>query len=492
MSNPSSLPLRQNQAQRQTLKQAQRLMMLPQMQQALALLQMPVMELAAVMETELEQNPVLDTGEDDERQPGEETESQDTPLTALAEKEVSFDEQNFEILKYLDEEYRDHFSQDDMTVQPRTAADDRKQTFLESLISRPESLGEHLMQQARESFEESEDLAAAEWIIGYLDANGLLTTPLSEIAQLHNLSVSLLQGVLHEIQTFDPPGIGAISLQESLLAQLRAHGSEHTLAYSMIEDYWDDLLHHRIPAIAKGLGCDTGQVANAINEVIVKLDLHPATAFSSQAAQPIVPDVIIKLDEEKLSVLINDDPLPSFRLNRRYLRMLDDPTTSEEVRDFIRQKLTSAKWLHKTVDQRYDTLFRLAESLIKTQADFFLSAEGKLHPLTMKSVAEELGVHESTIARAVANKYMDSPRGILPLRSFFTNAYVTEQGQDISSRTVRDALETLITKENKTKPFSDDALSRLLKAQGIPCARRTVAKYRSELQIGNALQRRLY
>ena len=195
-------------------------------------------------------------------------------------------------------------------------------------------------------------------------------------------------------------------------------------------------------------------------------------------------------EEDKLTIIINDDRLPTIRLNSRYLRMLDDKNLPKETRDFIRNKLASAKWLLKNIDQRNDTIYRLVESLTKYQNDFFLTPNGKLVPLTMKVLAEELGLHESTIARAVANKYVDTPRGILPLRYFFSNAYTTAEGEDISSKTVRDVLKKIIEKENKKRPLSDEALSKVLEKKGIPCARRTVAKYRSEMYIGNTKQRR--
>lgn len=492
MPDPSGLHLSQN--SQQTQKQTQRLMMLPQMQQALTLLQMPVMELAAAVETEMEQNPLLDNTEA-ESAPNAESETEDeNPAESLVEKEVRFDDENFAVLKLLDEEFRDHFSQDEITVRPRTNDESKRASFLESLIQREETLGEHLIKQAHESFEEERELQMAEVLIGSLDDAGYLTSPLQEIALLHNLNVTDLERILREIQTFDPIGVGSTCLQQSLLLQLSAQHKQDSPAYQIIQNYWEDLLHHRIPAIAKGLGASTGEISRLIHKDIAPLHFHPASSYSSETVQHITPDVAILLDDDtsELIVAVNDEPLPAFRFNRRYLRMLEDPTLSEETKEFIRQKLGSARWLSKTIEQRKDTIQRIAETLIKWQADFFQSPDGQLKPLTMKSVAEELGLHESTIARAVANKHVATPRGLLPLRSFFTNAYVNEQGEDISSTTVRNALEQLIRKENKSKPLSDDALSRLLKLQGISCARRTVAKYRGELQMGNALQRRSY
>lgn len=491
MSQPHGPHLTQGQTQ--NLKQSQRLMMLPQMQQALALLQMPILELAASVELEMEQNPVLDDTEEPQTDlEAQEEEGPDTPPDAGFEAEVRFDETNFEILKHLDEEFRDHLTQDDFSQRQRTSEEDKRTSYLESIVCRSETLGEHLMQQARESFEQTEDLRVAEILIGYLDENGYLGTPLTEIALLHECSLSTLQGVLKEIQTFDPTGVGSTSLKDSLLLQLKRKGKRNTLALQIVQDHWEDLLHHRIPAISKALGHTNSEISHAIDCEIARLDFHPGSGFTREEGQAIVPDVSIRADGDALVVIVNDDPLPLFRFNWRYLRMLDDPTLPEETREFLKQKLGSAKWLCRTIEQRKSTLQRIAEALLKHQSDYFRHPEGQLKPLTMKRIAEDLGLHESTIARAVVNKYLYCPRGIVPLRAFFTNSYVTEGGVELSSDTVRDALEALIKRENKGKPLSDDALSRLLKTQGITCARRTIAKYRNELQIGNALQRRTY
>ena len=191
-------------------------------------------------------------------------------------------------------------------------------------------------------------------------------------------------------------------------------------------------------------------------------------------------------------VSINDEPLPQLCFNRRYLRMLDDPSLSVDTRNFIKQKILSAQWFFQNIHQRNTTLERIAQSLTKRQYQFFSQYDGKLTPLTMKMLAEELNLHESTIARAVVNKYLHTPRGLFPLRFFFTNAYQSTEGEDLSSATVREKLQTLIKNEDKLKPLSDEALSLQLQAQGISCARRTIAKYRRALEIGNAHQRKKF
>lgn len=495
---PPSMSLEMRQKQSQSLKQIQRLIMSPQMQQAIHLLQLPIQELTEHLEDELAQNPVLENiqeeGKDDkdfdtlERDNEEGSDNQDQK----PEQELSFDEKDFEILKHLDEEFRDHFAESGNFSLKRTADEEKLKSFQENSICSQTSLFEHLMTQARETFNSPEELSMAESIIGNLDEGGFLKTLLGEIAVLNHFELNKLEKVLEEIQTFEPWGVGASSLQECLLIQLRRQGKQNTLAYRIVEDNYDDLLHNRIPQIQKAQKCSATDVTLAIEKGIAKLDLHPGAWFSNSTVQHIIPDVSIEQEKDQLRVVVNDDMLPPLRLNRRYMQMLEDETLNAETKEFIKNKIMSAKWLLRNIYQRNDTIEKIAASLAKRQKEYFLNPDGKLVPLTMKTLADELNLHESTIARAVSNKYINSPRGLIPLRSFFTNAYVTEEGKDISSRTVRDELLEILNGEDKHKPLSDEAISAQLKGKGINCARRTVAKYRTELSIGNAQQRRKF
>jgi RNA polymerase sigma-54 factor len=295
--------------------------------------------------------------------------------------------------------------------------------------------------------------------------------------------------MLKEIQTFDPPGVGATSLQESFLIQLERMGEKESLAFFIVARCYNDLLNNRMALIRRKKGCSTLELDKAMH-MISKLDMHPGLGISKDVVQTIVPDVTLKQEGDQLVVEINDDQLPPLRLNPYYMNLFEQTSLSKETKDFMKDKILSAKWLVKSIHQRNQTLFRIAESLAQRQHDFFLNPQGQLTPLTMKTLAEELDVHESTIARAVANKSINTPKGILPLRSFFTGTYVTDEGHDISSKTVKDALLEIIKNENKHKPCSDEILKIQLKKKGIVCARRTIAKYRDEMNIGNTKQRR--
>lgn len=482
----------------QNIKQLQRLIMSRQMQQAIHFLQMPIMELTPLIDKEMEQNPVLEYASESELEPDSElgqleNDNQEDlgDEDSIPEKELTFKEDDFEVMRRLDEEFRDHFVESNAPVRP-SSEQDKLHTFLESSICDEPTLFEHLMKQASEAFDPEAKKKLAEAIIGNFDENGFLATPLEEIAILQGCAVKEVEEVLEVIQTFDPSGVGGRDLKESLLLQLRRQDKASSLAYSIIDTYFEDLLHNRIPAITKGLRCTAKQVEKAIDQDIAKLDLHPGTQMRRQMVSFIVPDVSLRQEDEELVVFINDDFMPKLKLNSRYMRMLDDEALSQDVKDFIKKKILSAKWLLRNMMQRNDTLEGIAKFLAKWQREFFMDPNGKLKPLTMKTVAEELEVHESTVARAVSEKYIDTPRGILPLRSFFTNALSTKDGAEISSKTVQDILKDIIDSEDKRHPLSDEAISTLVKEKGIQCARRTVAKYRTALNIGSARQRKKF
>lgn len=500
---PDSLSLELQQRPSQNIKQLQRLLMSRQMQQAIHFLQVPIMELAPLVDMEMEQNPVLEyadqeeTGDQDMDQEErerlrEEVEEIPENEEPVLEAQLNFEEDDFEILRRLDEDFRDHFLESGGVVPKRTSEESELQSFIESSVTTKETLFEHLLEQARLTFSGAHELELAETLIGNIDDKGFLTTPLQELALLHHSTEEEVSRILKVIQTFHPIGVGARDLKESLLIQLRFQKKEGTLAYDIIENYFDDLLHNRIGIIRNKLHCTAEQIGKVIDRDIAKLDLHPGAQLNNQVVPYIIPDATLRLEGESLIALVNDDTVPSLRLNSCYLRMLRDDKLPKETKDFIKQKVVSAKWLMHNIMQRNSTIERIADNLAKRQQAFFLDPKGKLVPLTMKTVADELEIHESTVARAVSNKYIDTPRGVIPLRSLFTSSISTDVGEDMSSRTVREILMNIVGNEDKKQPLSDEAISALMKQQGIKCARRTIAKYRAIMKIGSAQQRRKY
>ncbi len=482
-------PVQLQTGQKQQQQLAQRLIMSAHMQQAIRLLQLPLQELEPFIEEQVILNPLLEIDHDEE----EIKEDEETSTSPNEEEtEVSISDQDLTILNRLEEDWREHFAQSEPAVVKRSAEEEKLKTYLEQSICVDPSLHDQLLKEAHDSFDHPQDLEIAEILIGYIDEFGFLKTPLPEICLLHHFKEEDVKRVLTEIQTFEPYGVGASTIQESLLIQLRCLHKEHTLAYQIVHDYYEQLLHNHIPLIQKHLKCSYEEIQEAIEKDIAKLDLHPGTHFSSQPTQAIVPDVILRQEGNQLIVDVERDYTPPLRLNLHYLSMLNDPSTPSETRLFIKRHLFSARWLVRNLQQRYSTIERIAQILAKKQYDFFTKPDGQLAPLTMKTLADELNLHESTIARTVSNKYLYSPRGLFPLRAFFTNKYVSEEGENLSSTTVKQAILDIINQEDKKHPLSDEKISLLLKQQGISCARRTVAKYRLVLQIGNTQQRRKF
>ncbi len=461
------------QSQTQNLKQLQRLILSPQMQQALHLLQLPVCELSSIIADEMTENPILEYVE---------------------EEEESSEDKEIEIFQRIEEEFGS-LAGGGARHYKTTQDEEDLRNFIERSVAYEKSLYDLLMEQAHQTFVHEEDISAAKAIIGNVDPQGFLTSGLEEISLLYGIALEKLAELLEEIQQFDPPGVGARNLKESLLLQLQRQGKKEQLPYRIVDEHFEDMLHNRLPLIAKALGVTPQKIREAISSEVAKLDLHPGTCqplgHYKQIVQHITPDVIIHYSD-KFTIEVNEESLPPLRINKIYLKMLEDPSLSLETREYIREKIASGKWLLRNLCERHHTLYRITEQLIEHQKDFFSGPKGKLIPLTMKVISEKLELHESTIARAVANKYVSSPRGIFPFRFFFTHAFITDSGEILSSKTVKDLLVDIIAKEERSSPLSDEMISHLIKEQGIPCARRTVAKYRQELGIGNTTQRRSY
>lgn len=471
-------------------KQTQHLMALPQMQQAFQLMQLPILELAALVEYHLEQNPIIAEGEIEPNEEEIENEEDQEDIDEAIEKDLTFEENDFTTLKELEEDFKDYLS--DWGHQAKIEQETLNKNAIEQTLPDVPTLFQHLMRQAHETFNTNEELTIAEAIIGNLSPEGYFNLPLAEIEKESHASLDKISEVLKKIQNFEPFGIAASSLQESLLMQLQGLKKEKTIAASILRDHFDDLVHNRMLIIQKKLNRSHEEINNAIQSDIAHLDFHPGAGYNNSYAQPIVPDATLYEEEGELHVRINDDYLPAIHINKHYLQMMQDSSETAEVKEFLHHKLTSAKWLMRNIFQRNETLKKLISVLAKKQRDFFLNSNGKLVPMTMKFLADELDLHESTITRAVVNKYLACPRGLLSLKTFFSVAYLTEGGDNVSSHTIRETLLKLIHGEDSKRPFSDAKLSLLLQKEGIICARRTVAKYRLAMKLGNAQQRKKY
>lgn len=429
-------------------KLTQRIMMSPRMQQALRFLQLPIMELSRLIDQEMEINPLLELIEEDE-----------DPLM--------------------------------MPISYRTR-DRSEELFRDSLLQYTPTLRDLLYAQLKELCEDDKEREIGLFIIDNFDESGFLSLSVEEISLLCGRDVSIVRKVLEKVQTMDPPGIGAKGIQESLLIQLKRKQMGDSLAYRIVKDYYDDLLHNRILKLKNNLHATVEAIESAIKTDLAVLEIHPGLNYAGDSSPGIIPDVVVHEEDGVFRVEVLDEFSHRLHLNNRYMKMFSDPNISPETKNFLKEKVQSAKWLMKNIAQRNSTLQLIVEELIKVNRGYFSYPEGKLAPLTMKKLADVLELHESTINRAVAGKYLSCDRGVIPLKTFFTSSYRTARGEHISSATIRDSVRRLIGEEDPKSPLSDAQLSQLLKKQGIQCARRTIAKYRGLLKIGSTSQRRQY
>jgi len=478
------MQIRLEHRQSQVQKPIVTIMMSPQMQQAIQLLQLPILELSQKIENELSENPVLEEISRDEPV-GEQLQETAAPEASQdegrkAEKDLEFKEE-FNELRQIDDEWRDYFRQSGSYFRPSEDEEERR-AFMESSITGSETLSEHLSAQMALGAGSDDERELGDLVIGNIDEHGFLRTGLDELALLAGKTEQEIEHVLAIIQTFDPPGVGARNLKESLLIQLRHVGKDGTLAYRIIEKHSELLGRKKYQEIARAERVQVTDVQEAVRD-IMRLSLRPGSGFGETQAQYITPDITLRNDDGKLEITINDERIPHLRISNFYRRMLGDDNVTKDVRDYIKDKVHAGRWLIKNIHQRQETLFNIASEIVRVQESFFKTGGGALKPLTMHEIAEVVGLHESTVSRAISNKYIDTSHGIFPLKFFFTTGIQMADGDEVSAHRVKHALKELASKEDGKKPLSDEALVKLLNDQGYKIARRTVAKYRKELGI---------
>ncbi len=484
----------------------------PQLQQSLALLQAPSLELKALVEQELQQNPVLEEVTEQEmdlreKSPGNDSDSDETPaVTDFAEppEDVKFDETTdkatgepvddfqaeFEKLVQMDQEWREHFSQSN-TVNRATAEDEERREFMFNSLTAETSLSQHLANQVRDTNLSSEEQAVAELLIGNIDDYGYLTVTPEEIADGANLPVEKILSVLKTIQGFEPVGVGARDLRECLLLQLERSGQTDALEYRIIRDHMEALGKRRIPEIARGTGQSVDDVQAAIAR-IGRLDPRPGRAFLPVVEQYVAPEVFVQKNGDDYAVTTNDEQIPHLRISNVYKDLMSAGGNDAEVKNYIREKIRAGKFLIKSLHQRQTTICNIGKEIVKRQRDFMDKGVAHLKPMTMAQVAEVVGVHETTVSRAVSGKYIETPQGVFEMKFFFTAGLQTDSGNDVSNTSVKDMIAEIFKNENPSKPLSDQEVVKMLTDKGINIARRTVAKYRDELSILPSNLRRVY
>jgi len=508
----------------QSMKLGQQMKLAPRMIQSMEILQMPLAELQERIEQELESNVVLEIA-----QPEASEDQPDTPEeSSVADRELDAgsDASDFDRLDTFETDNPDVVEQgagDDGWRPPRDGETpsrpsarlegepDAKSEAMANAPARAASLSEQLHAQWGLAEVDPALHPLGSLLIDKLDEDGYLRTPLDRVADeapasMQPVDPAQLERALVALQLFlEPPGIAARDARECLLLQLDAmeedersswdesddRGELLAAAREIVESHLDDLMNNRLPRIAERTGRDIERIRQAL-QLLRRLSLAPARRLVSEPAEPIIPDAIVEYDPDadRYFAYLNDSRLPNLHVNREYARMARDRALGQQDREFLRKNVSNAQWLIEALEQRRHTLLRVINVVLDEQRDFFDQGAEALRPLPMTQVAEQLGVHVATVSRAVADKHLMTPRGVVPLRRFFTGGFQTESGEEVSYDAVKAALKDVVEDEDKFRPFSDEALVRELKERGIEIARRTVAKYRTQLGIPSARLRK--
>ncbi len=472
---------------RLSLRQSQRVVMTPLLQQAIQLLQLSTIELQEVVQRELLENPLLEeTPENPEAAPGEApgppAEPAGADLASRNEPQVDerrSDELPFDITAVMF---------DEAPERSLVAQEEREELPFENIARSVSSLADHLDEQLRFATEDPAVRRIGDEIIGNLDEDGYLRADVDEIARRCGVTASEVEKVLTLVQGFDPPGVAARSVAECLLLQLRADPAPDPLSIEIVEDHFDALSKRRYPDIARALKRPLDRVMEAIEEIMA-LEPKPGRSFGASDTRYIVPDVLVQKVGDDYTVVLNEEGIPRLRVNALYRSLLR--SSGDDARQYVEQKLRSAMWLIKSVDQRQRTLRKVTQSIVKFQRDFLDRGIAHLRPLSLRDVGEDIGMHESTISRVTTNKYVETPQGLFELKYFFHSGIASGDGEMVSSVSVKKMIQDYLATEEPDKPFSDQEIAHYLKGRGLTIARRTVAKYREELGILPSHQRRL-
>jgi RNA polymerase sigma-54 factor len=475
---------------KQAPKLVQQLVITPQLQQAIKLLQLTRLELVDLISQEMKENPLLD--EDDE---GREDAEAAVPTSDAAEESVTETEHTLEVKgegegaeEFDWENYLENYNL--TSFQRQSYQNGEERPSFENFLTKRTTLSDHLYWQLQLSHFSEEEHRAGTLIIGNLDEDGYLKTPLEEICPEAQLPLELVEGVLRKIQQFDPVGVGARDLKECLLIQLEQFLPRDPIAEKIVSEHLSLLKNRNHPVIAKRLGVSLDRVNQAVS-LISRLDPKPGKAYGGEVIQEIVPDVYVYKVEGEYVIYLNDEDIPRLRVNPYYRSILsDDRFPLEGDRKYIQEKLRSALWLIRSIHQRQRTIYKVTKSIVKFQREFLDGGIQYLKPLVLRDIAEDIQMHESTISRVTNNKYVHTPQGIYELKFFFNTGITSTEGETLASESVKNLVREIIAKEDPKKPYSDEKLVQILKGMNIHIARRTISKYREMMKILSSNERR--
>lgn len=480
----------------QELKQVQKQVLAPRMIQSMEILQLPIMALQERIEQELEENAVLEIQEKDPDLPDEPLERDE--VAGDEERELVVDdttnnEDDFERLMNMDSEWPDHFDERPRTSLNRMDEDgERKHDAMANMAARPESLHDYLLEQLRYFDLDPPTKAMAERIIYSLDDRGRLPMPLEDLldATAGPEQLAIAQNALAVVQKLDPPGVGARDLKECLLLQLTPSMPYYENLRTIISSHLEDLEHNRLPIIARKTGYSLETIQSTI-EQLRKLNPKPGADFVDTHIPTVTPDVFVEQDDSgKYVVRLEDSRTPRLFISPYYRKLLMNGSATSEEKEYIKRKVNSARWLIDSIEQRRSTLTRVSQAIVDHQTDFLDRKAETIEPLKMQQVADKVGVHVTTVSRAVDGKWIQTPRGIFPLKKFFGGGTVSADGEEVAWDAVRHKLQEIVNHEDKRHPYSDDELVKQLAQHGLTVARRTVTKYRKAMDIPSSRQRR--
>ena len=472
-------------------RQTQQLVLAPQMRQSLKILQVAALDLRAAIQEELQANPTLEEMPMDDVSLEKAATSGDENAARNDDPREEMDfSKDFQVLEKIGQDWRDHLSDTGGVRQATGEEDERRQHFFDSLTTET-SLQQHLMQQAELADCPAKTLEALRFLVGSLDDRGYLTATLSDLALLSHLPLETMQEAAKLLKTFDPPGIGAESLADCLLIQLTLKGREKSVAARIIRDHFELLVRRRIPDLARKTGLAPDVIQEAI-EAIGTLDPAPGRRFADDANRVVVADVSVEQDHGEWKITLNSDYIPRLRLSNTYKDLIAKGKLTKAESDYLREKLRSGKFIINAIEQRQRTIERITREIIKHQSEFFAEGVAKLKPLTMTQIADIIGVHETTVSRALANKYVKTPHGVFAMKYFFTSGYQSDAGESVANTSVKEMIADIVAAEDPGKPWSDQEIVGLLEAKGLKIARRTAAKYREELGLLPSNLRRRY
>jgi len=483
----------------QEMRQVQKQILAPRMIQSMEILQLPIQALEERIEQELQENPILEMQENDPDLPDDTVEREDSDAKTTEEKELVVDEtknnaDDFERLESLGDDWSQDYDERPRVSSNRMAEDDdRRHDAIANMESKPPTLSDYLIEQLGWYELDEPTRQMCERIIYNLDKNGYLSGRLEDLIDLSmgSAEIALAQKALGVIQKLDPPGIGARNLKECLQLQLLPGVHLYEQMRVMIANHLEDFEHNRLPAIQKKTGYSIELIHEIIHE-LRKLNPKPGAAFTEVHAPTVTPDVFLDVDEHgKYSIRLEDGRVPNLHISSYYRKMLERGVTDQE-KEWIKRKLNAAQWLIESIEQRRSTLTRVSQAIVDHQTEFLNKGPEHLEPLKMQQIADKVGVHVTTVSRAVDDKWIQTPRGIFPLKRFFAGGTTTADGEEMAWDTVRIQLRDVIDKEDKQHPLSDDDLVAELGKRGITVARRTVTKYRKLMQIPSSRERRVW